>query len=115
MRFFSTPAGFPELSRAPAAVLRFRSKYVYFPIGHPETHIFTTKYAIFAKPVILANHDAKIYYKNRLEFNIQFVLARPRPRNKRFYTTKIDFSDSDKKSRVDLGLEQPETARNRKI
>jgi len=44
-----------------------------------------------------------------------FFLARPRPRNKRFYSTKIDFSDSDKKSRVDLGLEQPETARNLKI
>ena len=28
---------------------------------------------------------------------------------------KIDFSDSDKKSRVDLGLEQPEMTRNRKI
>ena len=58
--------------------------------------------------------DAKIYYRTRLEFNILLVLVRPRPRNKRFYATKIDFSDSDKKSRVDLGLEQPEMTRNSK-
>ena len=59
--------------------------------------------------------EAKIYYRTRLEFNILFFLARPRPRNKRFYATKIIFSDSGKKSRVDLGLEQPEMARNRNI
>ena len=64
---------------------------------------------------MFANRDAEIYYRTRLKFNILFFLARPRPRNKRFYTTKIDFSDSGKKSRVDLGLEQPEMVRNRKI
>ena len=64
---------------------------------------------------MLGIQDAKIYYRTRLEFNIMFFLARPRPRNKRFYTTKIDFSDSGKKSRVDLGLEPPEIARNPKI
>ena len=73
------------------------------------------KYAIFAKPDIFANHDAEIYYRTRLVFNILYFLARPRPRNKRFYATRIDFSDSGKTSRVDLGLEQPEMARNRKI
>ena len=75
------------------------------------------KYAIFAKSDIFVNQgaEAEIYYRTRLEFNILFFLARPRPRNKRFYSTKIDFSDSDKKSRVDLGLEQPEMTRNRKI
>ena len=83
--------------------------------GRQKIHIFTTKYAIFAKSDIFANQDAEIYYRTRLEFNILFFLARPRPRNKRFYSTKINFSDSNKKSRVDLGLEQPEMARNRKI
>ena len=62
-----------------------------------------------------AIQEAKECYRTRLKFNILLCLARPRPRNKRFYTTTIDFSDSDKKSRVDLGLEQPEIARNRKI
>ena len=59
--------------------------------------------------------DAKKCYRTRLKFNILLVLVRPRPRNKRFYATKLDFSDSAKKSRVDLGLEQPEIARNLKI
>ena len=44
-----------------------------------------------------------------------FFLAHPRPRNNRFYTTKIDFSDSAKKPCVDLGLEPSEIARNQKI
>ena len=65
--------------------------------------------------MIFANQDAKTYYRTRLEFNIRIFLARPRPGNKRFYSTKIEFSDSAKKSRVDLGLEPPEIARNPKI
>ena len=73
------------------------------------------KYAIFVKSVIIANQEAKTYYRTRLEFNIIFFMARPRPRNKRFRTTEIDFSDSAKKPRVDLGLEPPEIARNPKI
>ena len=73
------------------------------------------KYAIFQKFVIFTNQEAETYYRTRLVFKILLCLARPRPRNKRFYTTKIDFSDSGKKSRADLGLEQPEMARNRKI
>ena len=80
-----------------------------------DIYIFTMKYAIFVKFVIFTNQEAETYYRTRLEFNILFFLARPRPRNKRFYTTKINFSDSNKKSRVDLGLEQPEMTRNRKI
>ena len=64
--------------------------------------------------MIFANQEAKTYYRTRLKCKIMFFLAHPRPRNNRFYTTKIDFSDSDKKSRVDLGLEQPEIARNQK-
>ena len=73
------------------------------------------KYSIFTKFVVFANREAKTNYRTQLEFNIIFFLARPRPRNKRFRTTKIDFSDSAKKSRVDLGLESPEIARNPKI
>ena len=73
------------------------------------------KYAIFVKFVIFANQEAETYYRTRLELNIIFFLARPRPRNKRFRATKIDFSDSAKKSRVDLGLEPPELVRNPKI
>jgi len=93
----------------------FRRKYKLYFAGRRKVHIFTTKYAIFAKFVIFANQEAKTYYRTRLEFNILYFLARPRPRNKRFYTTKIDFSDSAKKSRLDLGLEPPEITRNAKI
>ena len=65
--------------------------------------------------MIFANPEAKTYYRTRLEFKIMFFLAGPRPRNKRFRTAKIDSSDSAKKSRVDLGLEPPEIARNPKV
>ena len=56
-----------------------------------------------------------MYYKTRLKFNIMVFVVRPRPSNKRFRSTKIDFFDSGKKLRTDPGLEEPKLARNQKI
>ena len=94
---------------------RFSSQICVLLFGRRKIYIFTMKYAIFVKFVIFTNQEAETYYRTRLEFNIMFFLARPGRRHEQFYTTKIDFSDSDKKSRVDLGLVPPEIVRNPKI
>ena len=45
-----------------------------------------------------------MYYKTRMKLHILLFVARPRPSNKRFRSTKIYFFDSGKKLRTDPRL-----------
>ena len=79
-----------------------------------NTHIYD-EIRVFLKIHNFHNNDFQIYYKTRLKCNIVVFVVRPRPSNKRFRSTKIDFFDSSKKLRTDPRLEEPKLARNRKI
>ena len=78
-----------------------------------KTHI-NTELRVFLGIHDFRNAIFKMYYKTKLKFNIMLFVVRPRPSNKRFRSTKIDFFDSGKKLRTDPKLEEPKLARNEK-